>query len=135
VGYLLKDRVSAVEEFRDALLRVAAGGTALDPEVVAQLLGRPPGSGSCTSPGPLDRLSEREREVLSLMAEGRTNTAIARALFVTPSAVEKHIAAIFTKLHLPSTAAGHHRRVLAVLTHLGRTPERQREAPVNGEAG
>jgi DNA-binding NarL/FixJ family response regulator len=112
-----------VEEFRDALLRVAAGGTALDPEVVAQLLGRRPGGGGGTSPGPLDRLSEREREVLSLMAEGRTNTAIARALFVTASAVEKHIAAIFTKLRLPSTASGHHRRVLAVLTHLGRTPQ------------
>lgn len=132
VGYLLKDRVSAVEEFRDALLRVAAGGTALDPEVVAQLLGRRPGGGSGTPPGPLDRLSEREREVLSLMAEGRTNTAIAHALFVTGSAVEKHVAAIFGKLRLPSAASGHHRRVLAVLAHLGRMPEPQSAAPVNG---
>lgn len=119
VGYLLKDRVSAVDEFLDALRRVAAGGTVLDPEVVAQLLGRRPGGGNR---GSLNALTEREREVLALMAEGRANVGIARTLFITESAVEKHIAGIFTKLCLPPTAAGHHRRVLAVLTHLGRVP-------------
>lgn len=122
VGYLLKDRISAVDEFLDALHRVAAGGSALDPEVVAQVIGRRPGSAAGGGRGPLDLLSARERDVLALMAEGRTNAAVAHRLFITESAVEKHIAAIFTKLRLPPAAAGNHRRVLAVLTHLGRAP-------------
>jgi DNA-binding NarL/FixJ family response regulator len=111
VGYLLKDRVADVAEFVDALQRVAAGGTALDPEVVAQLLTR-------SRHDPVGRLTPREREVLALMAEGRSNTAIAAALVITDSAVAKHINAIFTKLDLPP-AEGDHRRVLAVLQFLG----------------
>jgi DNA-binding NarL/FixJ family response regulator len=111
VGYLLKDRVADVADFVDALQRVAAGGTALDPEVVAQLLTR-------SRHDPVGRLTPREREVLALMAEGRSNTAIAAALVITDSAVAKHINAIFTKLDLPP-AEGDHRRVLAVLQFLG----------------
>jgi len=113
VGYLLKDRVADVAEFIEALRRVAAGGTALDPEVVAQLLLR-------RASDPLDRLTPRERDVLSLMAEGRANPAIARTLVVSESAVAKHINAIFTKLDL--TPADGDRRVLAVLRFLQRTP-------------
>jgi DNA-binding NarL/FixJ family response regulator len=110
VGYLLKDRVSALDELVDALQRVASGGTALDPEVVAQLFAR-------RRRDPLDALSPRERDVLGLMAEGRTNAAIARTLVVTEGAVEKHIASIFTKLDLPPSNDDH-RRVLAVLAWL-----------------
>ncbi|MFB9238890.1 LuxR C-terminal-related transcriptional regulator [Plantactinospora siamensis] len=111
VGYLLKDRVAAIDEFMDALRRVAAGGTVLDPEVVAQLLVRR------RRDDPLRELTPREREVLSLMAEGRSNTAIARALVVSDGAVEKHVRNIFTKLQLPPDEE-QHRRVLAVLTYL-----------------
>jgi DNA-binding NarL/FixJ family response regulator len=111
VGYLLKDRVAAIDEFLDALHRVAAGGTVLDPEVVGQLLVRR------RRDDPLRELTPREREVLSLMAEGRSNTAIARALVVTDGAVEKHVRNIFTKLRLPPDEE-QHRRVLAVLTYL-----------------
>jgi DNA-binding NarL/FixJ family response regulator len=111
VGYLLKDRVTRVSEFIDALRRVAAGGTALDPEVVTQLLGASRRSDA------LDVLSPREREVLGLMAEGRSNTAIASTLVVSARAVEKHIANIFTKLDLPPSDTDH-RRVLAVLRYL-----------------
>jgi DNA-binding NarL/FixJ family response regulator len=110
VGYLLKDRVADVDEFVEMLRRVADGGTALDPEVVAQLLVR-------RDKSPLHRLTERERETLELMAEGRSNTGIARALHVTESAVAKHVNAIFTKLEMPTTSSDH-RRVLAVLQYL-----------------
>lgn len=110
VGYLLKDRVADVEEFVEALRRVADGGTALDPEVVAQLLLRRDRS-------PLNRLTDRERETLALMAEGRSNAGIGRSLHISESAVAKHINAIFTKLDMPSTV-GDHRRVLAVLQYL-----------------
>jgi DNA-binding NarL/FixJ family response regulator len=110
VGYLLKDRVADLADFLDALDRVAAGGSALDPEVVAQLLTR--------SRHPLASLTAREREVLALMAEGRTNTAIAATLFVSDGAVEKHINSIFAKLGL-APADRDHRRVLAVLRYLG----------------
>jgi DNA-binding NarL/FixJ family response regulator len=110
VGYLLKDRVADVAEFLDALHRVAAGGSALDPEVVAQLLAR--------SRHPLGELTPREREVLALMAEGRSNSAIAGALVVGGGAVEKHINNIFTKLGL-APGDRDHRRVLAVLRYLG----------------
>jgi DNA-binding NarL/FixJ family response regulator len=108
VGYLLKDRVADVAEFLDDVRRVGDGGTALDPEVVAQLLAR------ARRRDPLERLSKREREVLALMAEGRSNPAIARALYVTDKAIEKHVSNIFTKLDLPP-AEDDHRRVLAVL--------------------
>lgn len=110
VGYLLKDRIADVTEFLDVLRRVAAGGTALDPEVVAQLLVR-------HRQDPLDRLTARERQVLGLMAEGRSNGGIAGALVVTESAVAKHINSIFTKLDLP-LGTDDHRRVRAVLTWL-----------------
>jgi DNA-binding NarL/FixJ family response regulator len=109
VGYLLKDRVADVSEFLDALRRVADGGSALDPEVVAQLLAR--------SRHPLSMLTSREREVLALMAEGRSNSAIAEALIVSGGAVGKHINSIFSKLGLASGEHGH-RRVLAVLQYL-----------------
>jgi len=110
VGYLLKDRVAHVSDFLDALRRVAAGGTALDPEVVAQLLVR-------RRKDPIDRLTPRELQVLQLMAEGRSNNGIVDALNVSPSAVEKYISNIFTKLDLPATDTDH-RRVLAVLRFL-----------------
>ena len=111
LGYLLKDRIADVAEFVGAVERVGTGGTALDPEVVSQLLAR------SRRRDPLDRLSPREREVLSLMAEGRTNAAIARELVVSDGAVEKHVSNIFTKLDLAPTD-GDHRRVLAVLRWL-----------------
>ena len=111
VGYLLKDRVADVVEFVDALTRVANGGTVLDPEVVAQLLARSRGS------HPLDKLTAREREVLSLMAEGRSNAAIAAQLVVGEGAIEKHVSGIFSKLGL-LPADTDHRRVLAVLRYL-----------------
>ena len=112
IGYLLKERVLDVKDFIDALERVAAGGTALDPEVVSQLVG------ASRATSITDVLSPREREVIGLMAEGRSNRAIAEELFVTERAVEKHVASIFTKLDLPVSAADH-RRVLAVLRYLG----------------
>jgi DNA-binding NarL/FixJ family response regulator len=111
VGYLLKDRVMHVADFLEAVRRVADGGTALDPEVVAQLFSRR------RQDGPLERLTPREREVLSLMAEGRSNAGIAEALVLTVGAVEKHVQSIMSKLDLPQTATDH-RRVLAVLTYL-----------------
>ena len=111
VGYLLKDRVADVREFVDALTRVAGGGTALDPEVVAQLLGA---SGRTDA---LGGLTPREREVLEKMAEGRSNTGIAAALVVSDRAVEKHVANIFMKFGLPPSE-GENRRVLAVLRYL-----------------
>jgi DNA-binding NarL/FixJ family response regulator len=111
VGYLLKDRVADVERFTESVRRVGEGGSALDPEVVAQLLGRR------RREDPLDELSPREREVLELMAEGRSNNAIAAQMVVTERAVEKHVTSIFGKLKLPPTAEDH-RRVLAVLRYL-----------------
>ncbi|WP_457032771.1 response regulator [Kitasatospora sp. P5_F3] len=115
IGYLLKDRVADVDDFVDAIHRVAAGGTALDPEVVSQLMAtRQHSSG-------VDALSPREREVLVLMAQGLTNAAVADALTVTQRAVEKHVAGIFAKLALPRTDT-EHRRVLAVLRYLGAAP-------------
>ena len=112
VGYLLKDRVGDIPEFMDALRRVARGGTALDPEAVAQLMVR-------NRPGdPLAALTPREREVLAAMAEGRTNVGIAGLLHISEGATEKHISNIFGKLELPDSP-GDHRRVLAVLAYLG----------------
>ncbi|MDN5861501.1 MAG: response regulator transcription factor [Pseudonocardia sp.] len=111
VGYLLKDRVSRLEDLSDALQRVVAGGTVLDPEVVSALFAKR------RRRDPLGELSPREREVLALMAEGRTNIAIGRALVVSQGAVEKHITSIFTKLDLPPSVDDH-RRVMAVLTWL-----------------
>jgi DNA-binding NarL/FixJ family response regulator len=111
VGYLLKDRVADIGEFAAAVRRVGEGGSALDPTVVSQLVGRR------RSDDPLADLSPREREVLELMAEGRSNQAICDRLFITQRAVEKHVTSIFNKLRLPADAADH-RRVLAVLTYL-----------------
>ena len=111
VGYLLKDRVADVDRFTESVRRVGEGGSALDPEVVAQLLGRR------RREDPLGELSPREREVLELMAEGRSNHAIAEQMVVTERAVEKHVTSIFGKLKLPPTAEDH-RRVLAVLRYL-----------------
>ena len=111
VGYLLKDRVADVGEFAAAVRRVAEGGSALDPAVVALLVGR------SRKDDPVARLTPREREVLEQMAEGRSNQAISQRLFVTERAVEKHVTGIFGKLRLPADAADH-RRVLAVLTYL-----------------
>ncbi len=111
VGYLLKDRVADVERFVDAVRRVGAGGSALDPEVVSRLLGRR------RREDPLEEITPREREVLALMAEGRSNHAIAEQMVVTERAVEKHVTSIFSKLDL-APAAEDHRRVLAVLTYL-----------------
>lgn len=113
IGYLLKDRVSDGDQFAEAVERVAAGGTAMDPEVIARLLARN------TNDGSLGRLSPREREVLKLMAEGRSNAAIAQRLFVSERAVAKHNTAIFTKLDL-APSDDDNRRVLAVLAYLGR---------------
>jgi DNA-binding NarL/FixJ family response regulator len=110
-GYLLKDRIADIETFTDAVRRVASGGSALDPEVVGMLLGRR------RREDPLAALTPREREVLGLMAEGRSNTAMADALVVSERAVEKHVTAIFSKLDLPP-AVEDHRRVLAVLAFL-----------------
>ncbi|MEW1647837.1 response regulator transcription factor [Streptomyces sp. NPDC091219] len=112
VGYLLKDRVARVEEFLDALARVARGATVLDPQVVSRLLA------GQRRKAPLDALTPRERELLALMAEGHSNTAIARRLALSGSAVEKHIGNVFAKLGLPPDDS-RHRRVLAVLAHLG----------------
>jgi DNA-binding NarL/FixJ family response regulator len=111
VGYLLKDRISDVAEFAAAVRRVAEGGSALDPAIVSQLVGRRRGD------DPIDSLTPREREVLELMAEGRSNQGIAERLVVTERAVEKHVTSIFGKLRLPP-AAENHRRVLAVLAYL-----------------
>jgi DNA-binding NarL/FixJ family response regulator len=111
VGYLLKDRVADIDAFADAVRRVAAGGSALDPEVVSQMLGRR------RHEDPVEELTPREREVLGLMAEGRTNAAIASALVVTERAVEKHVTSIFSKLDL-TASPDDHRRVLAVLRFL-----------------
>ncbi|MFF5141624.1 response regulator [Streptomyces sp. NPDC013157] len=115
IGYLLKDRVGRVDEFLDALERVAVGGTALDPEVVTELLARRKDS-------PIDSLTPREREVLGLMAEGHDNATIAATLVVTERAVHKHIGNVFLKLNLPPSDSGH-RRVLAVLAYLAHTPQ------------
>ena len=111
IGYLLKDRVADVADFVEALVRVASGGTALDPEVVTQLMGASRRTDTLTG------LSRREQEVLALMAEGRTNSAIAANLVISEGAVEKHVANIFSKLDLPVTSTDH-RRVLAVLRYL-----------------
>jgi DNA-binding NarL/FixJ family response regulator len=111
VGYLLKDRVSDIDEFAAAVRRVGEGGSALDPAIVSQLVGRR------RKDDPLDQLTAREREVLELMAEGRSNRAISERLFVTERAVEKHVTNIFGKLRLPAGAEDH-RRVLAVLAFL-----------------
>ena len=111
VGYLLKDRVEDLDEFADAVRRIAKGGSVIDPEVVAQLVGRR------RAKVPLDDLTEREREVLALMAEGRSNQAICDRLFLAPKTVEAHIANIFSKLELVP-APDDHRRVLAVLAHI-----------------
>jgi DNA-binding NarL/FixJ family response regulator len=110
IGYLLKDRVADAQEFVAAAVRVAAGGTVIDPEVVSQLLGR--------VQRPIDALTPREREVLALMAEGHSNSSIVERLEISQSAVEKHVRKVFTKLGLPETEH-HHRRVLAVLSYLG----------------
>jgi DNA-binding NarL/FixJ family response regulator len=111
VGYLLKERVGEVEVFTDAVARVAAGGSVLDPEIVGRMLGR-------RREGPLDELSPREREVLALLAEGKSNQGIANELLVTNAAVEKHVTSIFHKLGLEISPTDH-RRVLAALTYLG----------------
>jgi DNA-binding NarL/FixJ family response regulator len=111
VGYLLKDRVEDLDDFSDAIRRIARGGSVIDPEVVAQLVGRR------RTRLPLDDLTEREREVLALMAEGRSNQAICDRLFLAPKTIEAHIANIFSKLEL-LPAPDDHRRVLAVLAHL-----------------
>ncbi|MEU7293238.1 response regulator transcription factor [Streptomyces exfoliatus] len=111
VGYLLKDRVGRVDEFLDALERVASGGTALDPEVVTELLAR-------RRDDPLKSLTPREREVLELMAQGHDNGTIARSMVVTERAVHKHVGNVFLKLGLPPGDSGGHRRVLAVLAYL-----------------
>jgi DNA-binding NarL/FixJ family response regulator len=111
VGYLLKDRVEDLDDFADAVRRIAKGGSVIDPEVVAQLVGRR------RAKVPLDDLTEREREVLALMAEGRSNQAICERLYLAPKTVEAHIANIFSKLEL-LPAPDDHRRVLAVLAHL-----------------
>ena len=112
VGYLLKERVTDVERFTEAVRAVGNGGSVLDPEVVSQLLGRRRGD------DPLERLTPREHQVLDLMAQGRSNASIARELVVTERAIEKHVTSIFSKLDLPATEDSH-RRVLAVLAYLG----------------
>jgi len=120
VGYLLKERVGDVDAFTQAVARVAAGGSALDPEVVGRMLGRRRGN------GPVDQLSPRERDVLAAMAEGKSNQGIADALVVTEAAVEKHVTGIFQKLGLGPTTT-EHRRVLAVLAYL-QDPPRSRSS-------
>lgn len=112
LGYLLKDRVADIEEFLDSIAEVGSGGTVLDPEVVAQLLGRR------SRDSRLDRLTPRESEVLSRMAEGKSNQAIAKSLYISEGSVEKHISSLFLKLGLEADESGN-RRVLAVLAHLG----------------
>jgi DNA-binding NarL/FixJ family response regulator len=112
LGYLLKDRVSDLDELASSVRRVAAGGSVLDPLVVQQLVARPH-----ADPDPLEDLTEREREVLELIAQGRTNQAIGQRLFITEHTVEKHVKSILGKLHIPA-GADNHRRVLAVLTFL-----------------
>ena len=112
IGYLLKDRIADVDEFLDAVRRVADGGTALDPEVVRQLLAR------SRQANPLAQLTPKEREVLALMAQGRSNAAIAETLVVTMGAVEKHVSNIFMKLDLPPDDDQRHRRVAAVVQYL-----------------
>lgn len=119
IGYLLKQRVARVSDFLDAVQRVGAGGTALDPEVVAQLLARRRGAGR------FGEITPREYEVLALMAEGHSNAVIAGRLVITEGAVEKHISNVFAKLGLHDP--GQHRRVVAVLTYLGHRPARQTE--------
>jgi DNA-binding NarL/FixJ family response regulator len=111
VGYLLKERIGDVSEFVGAIERIAAGGTALDPEIVGRMLGRR------QSGGPVARLTPRERDVLGAMAEGKSNLGIAEALVISEAAVEKHVTSIFSKLDLGPTPTGH-RRVLAVLTYM-----------------
>jgi DNA-binding NarL/FixJ family response regulator len=127
LGYLLKQRVADVEEFIGALRRVASGGTALDPQVVSQLLLR-------RHSDPLDRLTSRERDVLALMAEGRSNAGIAERLVVSESAVAKHINSILSKLDLPQADADH-RRVLAVLRFLGGNQDGVNESPQRTSSG
>ncbi|MFE2141942.1 LuxR C-terminal-related transcriptional regulator [Streptomyces sp. NPDC059456] len=126
VGCLLKDRVARVDDFLDALHRVAAGGTALDPDVVRQLL--------VTRGSPLARLTEREREVLAMMAQGCGNTEIADRLVVTERAVHEHVGNVFVKLDLPPEDSGH-RRVLAVLAHLGAPSEPPQQPPSRNTPG
>jgi DNA-binding NarL/FixJ family response regulator len=111
-GYLLKDRVLAIDDFIQSVNRVAAGGTAIDPDVVSQLLGRQ------REDDPLDELTPREREILALMAEGRSNHGICQKLFLSPKTVESHVHNIFGKLGISTAAADDHRRVLAVLAYL-----------------
>jgi DNA-binding NarL/FixJ family response regulator len=111
-GYLLKDRVLAIDDFLQSVNRVAAGGTAIDPDVVSQLLGRQ------RADDPLDELTPREREILALMAEGRSNRGICQKLFLSPKTVESHVHNIFAKLGIATAAADDHRRVLAVLAYL-----------------
>jgi DNA-binding NarL/FixJ family response regulator len=113
IGYRLKDRISSADALRDTVQRVADGEIVIEPVVAASLVGSLAGRSD-----ELGSLTERETEVLRLMAEGRSNSGIARALFLSPKAVEKNVAAIFSKLHLPTDATSHHRRVLAVLTYL-----------------
>ena len=113
VGYLLKEKVARGDMLVDAVRRVAEGGSALDPDVIARLVGRR------RAADPLEQLTPREKEVLALMAEGHSNTGIAERLFVTVPAVERHVTGIFTKLELQQTDSGQHRRVLAVLRYLG----------------
>lgn len=114
IGYRLKDQVAGVAVLADTLVRIAAGEIVIEPVLAANLVNRP----GPAAPGPLALLNEREREVLRLMAEGRSNAGIAAALFVSVKSVEKYIASIFTKLDLPAEPAAHHRRVLAVLAYL-----------------
>ena len=111
-GYLLKDRVLEIEDFLEAVRRVARGGTAVDPEVVAQLLGRR------RPDDPISQLTDRERDILALMAEGHSNSGIGRKLFLSPKTIETHVHAIFRKLGL-ETSHDYNRRVLAVLAYLG----------------